>query len=102
MSFLNLRAFGIEIPLVQALLLLPVVYFVSVLPISVQGLGTSQAMMVLLFTRFVPADVANPKSLVLAASLAGQLIATVVQLVIGIVCLRSPLGRSLLRTAPGA
>jgi hypothetical protein len=101
-SFLNLRAFGVEVPLVQALLLLPVVYFVAVLPISVQGLGTSQAMMVLLFERFVPGGVANPKSLVLAASLAGQIITIGVQLLIGIICLRTPLGRSLFRTEPAS
>lgn len=100
MQFLNLRAFGIDVSFVQSVLLMPAVMFVAVLPISVQGLGTSQAMMVLLFARFAPAGVAHPESLVLAAGLSAQVLATVVQLIVGLVCLRTPLGRSLLRRAP--
>src|ERR1041385_3724805 len=45
-QFAALRAFGIQVPFVDALATLPVVFLVAVLPISVQGLGTTQATMV--------------------------------------------------------
>jgi uncharacterized membrane protein (Fun14 family) len=41
-----MRAFGIAVPIFDAVAALPVVFFVAVLPISVQGLGTTQATMI--------------------------------------------------------
>src|SRR5262249_31287915 len=38
-----LRAFGVAVPLSQAIVALPAVFLVAVLPISVQGLGMAQA-----------------------------------------------------------
>ena len=43
-------------PLVDALATLPIVFLVAVLPISVQGLGTTQAAMVFFFARYAPGD----------------------------------------------
>src|SRR5690348_3150024 len=37
-----LRAFGVAVPVLEAIAALPVVFFIAVLPISVQGLGTTQ------------------------------------------------------------
>ena len=34
----------------------PVVFFIGVLPISVQGLGTTQAAMIFFFARYAPGD----------------------------------------------
>src|SRR5206468_261451 len=62
-----LWAFGVHVPLVNALAALPVVYFVAVLPISVQGLGTTQATMVYFFARWAPGDHAAQQAAVLAA-----------------------------------
>ncbi len=50
-----LRSLGVVLPLGVALAALPVVMFIAVLPISVQGLGTTQAAMVLFFSPYVPA-----------------------------------------------
>ena len=49
-----LRGFGVAVPVVQAIAALPVVFFIAVLPISVQGLGTTQAAMVFFFARYAP------------------------------------------------
>src|SRR5436190_4487775 len=45
-QFTALHAFGVRVPLVDALATLPVIFLVAVLPISVQGLGTTQTTMV--------------------------------------------------------
>lgn len=94
-----LHAFGVAVPLGQAISCLPVVFFVSVLPISVQGLGTSQAMMLFFFSRYAPGDRAAQDAAVLAASLVGQFIALGCQVLIGLGCLRSRAGRELRRAS---
>lgn len=90
-----LHGFGVAVPLVSALAALPVIFFIAVLPISVQGLGTTQAAMVLFFARYVPAEAGNPAAVVLAASLAAQAVALSVQVAIGLVCLRTRTARGL-------
>jgi hypothetical protein len=90
-----LHAFGVAVPVLQALVCLPVVFFVAVLPISVQGLGTTQAAMVFFFARYAPGDRAAQEAAVLAASLVGQFISLGCQLLIGVLCLRSRAGREL-------
>ncbi|HEY2900961.1 MAG TPA: lysylphosphatidylglycerol synthase domain-containing protein [Polyangia bacterium] len=96
-----LRAFGVAVPLVQAIVCLPVVFFISVLPISVQGLGTTQAAMVFFFARYAPGDRTAQEAAVLAASLVNQVLALTCQVVVGLACLRSRAGREL-RTASRA
>lgn len=90
-----LRGFGVEVPLGTALATIPVVMFIAVLPISVQGLGTTQAAMVLFFAPFVRAGAGDPKAVVLAASLAAQVVALSFQVATGIVCLRSRVAQGL-------
>jgi hypothetical protein len=90
-----LRAFGVAVPLVTALATLPVVFFIAVLPISVQGLGTTQAAMIFFYARYAPGNQGAREAAVLTASLVGQALATTVQAIIGIICLRSRVGRAL-------
>jgi len=90
-----LWAFGVHVPLVNALAALPVVYFVAVLPISVQGLGTTQATMVYFFARWAPGDHAAQQAAVLAASLVCQATTLAFQALLGVACLRSRVGRAL-------
>jgi hypothetical protein len=87
-QFIAMRLFGIDPPFGQALTLLPLVFVVSVLPISPSGLGTTQATAVALFARYAPGDAAEQRATVLACFLAMQLLALVVQAVIGVVFLR--------------
>jgi hypothetical protein len=89
-----LYAFGIPVPLRAAIVELPVVFFVAALPITPQGLGTTQAAMVLFFARYAPGG----KDQVMAASLATQGMSSLVQAGIGLLCMRSRVGREL-RTA---
>lgn len=90
-----LRGFGVEVPLGAALTAIPVVMFIAVLPISVQGLGTTQAAMVLFFTPFVRPGAGDPRAVVLGASLGAQAIALTFQVLTGIVCLRTRTARGL-------
>jgi hypothetical protein len=90
-----LWAFGVDVPLGQAIVALPIVFFIAVLPISVQGLGTTQWAMVFFFGRYAPGDQVAQAAAVTAASLSSQAIATTLQAVLGILCLRSRVGREL-------
>ena len=90
-----LRAFGVAVPVGQALATLPIVFFIAVLPISVQGLGTTQAAMVFFFARYAPGNAEAQKAAVLASSLFGQALALTLQTVLGLACLRSRVGREL-------
>jgi hypothetical protein len=94
-QFSMLRAFGVAVPLSQAIVALPVVFFVAVLPISVQGLGTTQAAMVYFFARYAPGDATAQAAAVLAASLVAQALSLAFQGVLGVFCLRSRTGRAL-------
>jgi hypothetical protein len=96
-----LRAFGVAVPLGQAVVSLPIVFFISVLPISVQGLGTTQAAMVFFFARYAPGTPEQQKAAVLAASLFGQALSLSIQTVLGLACLRSRVGKDL-KTAVAA
>jgi hypothetical protein len=97
-----LRAFGVAVPLVQAIAALPIIFFIAVLPISVQGLGTTQAAMVFFFARYAPGVGAGRDAAVLAASLVAQAIAVSTQALIGLVCLQSQTGRELRAAAAAA
>jgi len=94
-QFALLRAFGVRVPLVDALAMLPVTFLVAVLPISVQGLGTTQATMTYFFARYAPGNPAAQEALVVAASLVGQAIALSFQGLLGVACLKSRVGRAL-------
>ncbi len=90
-----LRGFGVAVPLGTAIAALPVVMFIAVLPISVQGLGTTQAAMVLFFAKFVRGTAGDAHAVVLGASLAAQAVALSFQILTGLVCLRTKTARGL-------
>jgi hypothetical protein len=96
-TYLSLRAFKVDVPVAQAVLYLPVVYFISVLPISVMGLGTTQAAMIHFFASYAPGTLDRQRETVFAASLGAQAVALAVQLGVALLCMRSQLGRSLPR-----
>ena len=95
---LNLSAlygFGVQVPFTTALVSLPVVFLIAALPISVQGLGTTQTAMVLFFSGYVPAALGEGRAVVLGASLTTQAVSVAAQVLVGLVCLRSKLARGL-------
>jgi hypothetical protein len=94
-QFSALHAFGVRVPLVYALATMPITFLVAVLPISVQGLGTTQATMVYFFARYAPGNPAAQEAAVIAASLVAQAIAFSFQALLGVVCLKSRVGRAL-------
>ena len=99
-QILMLRAFGVEVPLVDALATLPVVFLIAALPISVQGLGTTQAAMIFFFARYAPGARQAQEAAVLTASLVGQALALSFQAALGVACLKSRVGRALSESVP--
>lgn len=77
--FIALRCFDVQVPVHVAVLYLPVVFAVASLPISVQGLGTSQVAAKYFFTEFATAG----EESVLAYSLSMTAIATASNLIMG-------------------
>ena len=95
-TYTTLYAFGVRVPVTQAIVYLPIVYFVSVLPIAVMGLGTTQAMMIYFFATYVPGATPDAaKASILAASLVGQAVALIIQGLLGAFCMRNQLARQL-------
>jgi hypothetical protein len=103
-QFAMLNALHVQVPFVHALATLPIVFLVAVLPISVQGLGTTQAVMVFFYARYAPGNPKAAEAAVIAASLLGQGIALAFQATLGVACLKSRVGRALSESvaAPGA
>ncbi|HZS41358.1 MAG TPA: hypothetical protein VFF06_31230 [Polyangia bacterium] len=92
--YFSLRAFGIDVTWKAALLYLPAYFAVSSLPINVNGLGVAQLVAIEFFSRFavVPpgtVDVAGAqKATVIAYSLGTSGVSILLQLVLGLLCLR--------------
>jgi hypothetical protein len=104
-TYTSLRAFGVEVPVSHAILYLPMIYFIGVLPIAVMGLGTTQFMMILLLSRYVPGaahDPAKAAAAITAASLGGQAVALAIQATLGVFCMRNQLTRDLRQPASTA
>jgi hypothetical protein len=100
-TYTSMAAFGVRVDPAKAIFYLPIIYFVAVLPISFQGLGTSQALMILFFAPYSEAATTDGKrAAVLTASLVSQALATSIQVLIGAVCMRSKLARGLRPPTP--
>jgi hypothetical protein len=95
LTYTSLRAFGVQVPVSQAILYIPVIYFIAVLPIAVMGLGTTQAALIYFLSGYVPgATPAAAKAALVAASLSSQAVALVIQVMIGAFCMRNQLARN--------
>jgi len=94
-AYLYLYAFGVKLPALQALLFLPISFLVAAVPLPGQGLGAVQAVMIAVFRPYAPGTEVQAEAAVFAASITGWTVAMVVQMLIGIVCLRSQLARVL-------
>jgi uncharacterized membrane protein YbhN (UPF0104 family) len=87
--FVCMRLFDVQVPFVQAMALLPLVFIVGVMPIAPSGLGTAQATAVALFERFGPGDTVDARrGAVLAYSLSLQFAGLIGQALVGLVFLR--------------
>ncbi|MGA7741832.1 MAG: hypothetical protein ABSF35_11795 [Polyangia bacterium] len=102
-TYVSLHAFGVRLPLSQAILYLPIIYFIAVLPISVMGLGINQLTMAYFFFKYVPNHTPDDaKKLIEMASLGSQAVALAVQVGIGLFCMRNQLARNLRQPASTA
>jgi hypothetical protein len=98
-SYIYLLAFGVNVPIKQALLFLPVAFLAAAVPLPGQGVGVAQLIMREIFSPYASGDLVSQQAAVVGASFAGQFIAMIVQMLVGLICLRSQLG-SQLRTQP--
>jgi len=95
-SYASLRAVGVQLPISQAILYLPIIYFIAVLPISVMGLGVNQLTMAYFFFKYVPNHTPeDARKLIEMASLGAQAVALVVQVGLGLFCMRNQIARGL-------
>ncbi|MDX2019116.1 MAG: lysylphosphatidylglycerol synthase domain-containing protein [Deltaproteobacteria bacterium] len=99
-AYLYLYAFGVKVPPLQALLFLPISFLVAAIPLPGQGLGAVQAIMIAVFLPYAPGTRTQGEAAVFAASITGWTLAIVVQMVIGLVCLRSQLATVLTKPSP--
>ncbi|HEX8951636.1 MAG TPA: hypothetical protein VF945_07305 [Polyangia bacterium] len=98
--FVSLRMFGVQVTPGVALLYLPAYFAVSNLPINVQGIGVAQLVAVYFFAPYFGSDAgltarAIGKPAVIAYTLATAGISTVLQMALGLVCLRWATARGL-------
>jgi hypothetical protein len=94
--FVSLRMFGVQVTAGAALLYLPAYFAVSSLPINVNGLGVAQMVAVFFFAPYVAQESYEArKAAVIAYSLATSGISIVLQVVLGLVCLRWATARGL-------
>ena|SRR5439155_12805315 len=99
--FVSLRMFGVQVTPGAALLYLPAYFAVSSLPVNVNGLGVAQLVAQFFFMPYVlvPAGTHDPvafqKAAVTAYSLATSGISIILQLILGLVCLRWATARGL-------
>ena len=87
MHAIVMHLFGVRPSVTAVLTLLPLVFFVGVVPVSPFGLGTAQATAVLLFAPFSTAATEDTRqAAVLGYSLATQMVALLVQALLGVGC----------------
>ncbi len=84
--YIALRVFKVEIPPIDALLYLPAYFAIGSLPINVNGFGVAQVVAIAFFSPYVTQG--DPKTAVMAYSLATTTVALVLQLLLGLLCLR--------------
>ncbi len=83
MHLLLLPAFGVHIPFEALLMYSPLITFVQVIPATISGLGAVQGVMIALFAAHVPAELGDPKAVIIAYSTVIGPLMTLMRLVIG-------------------
>lgn len=93
------RLFGVDPPIGVYIRDQPVVFLLAVLPITVQGLGTTQVAQIYFFARYAPgADRVEQEAIIIASSLFWTACGFLLQAVTGAICLRLG-GRRMLEAA---
>jgi hypothetical protein len=95
----SLRMFGVRVPVLDALLFLPIYFATSSLPINVNGLGAAQLVAIAFFSPYA-GDAAAGRAAVIAYSLGTSLVSIFLQLGLGLLCLGRATKLGLPREAP--
>lgn len=83
-----MRVFGVDVPVLEAAARMPLLFFVSALPIAPAGLGTGQAAAIALFSEFAGGDQSAREAAVLAYSLSVQVLGMALHAALGLAFLR--------------
>jgi hypothetical protein len=98
---LSLWMFGVKVPVSAALLYLPAYFAVSSLPVNVNGIGMAQIVALSFFAHYVQVPEGTidahkvQEAAVAAYSLSTSVISIILQLLLGMVCLRMAAARGL-------
>jgi hypothetical protein len=98
---ISLWMFKVNVPVSAALLYLPAYFAVSSLPVNVNGIGVAQAVALAFFAPYVSVAPGTPDphkvqaAAVAAYSLSTSVISIILQLVLGVICLRLATARGL-------
>ena len=87
-NFLCLRLFGVAVPPIAALTYLPILFLITAVPVTPQGLGTTQLAAQRFFTQYGPGGGAAAIAAVTAYSLCFQVGSMAAQALLGIYFLR--------------
>ena len=97
-QWVALRAWGIHVPFVVGVLIMPIVVIASVLPISPAGLGTAQAAFAYFFSGFAPGGTPDERTAhVIAFGIVHFVYGIAASLLVGLVCLPIARRRGALR-----
>ena len=92
----SLRLFGVNVPILDALMCLPIYFATASLPINVQGLGVAQLVAIAFFSPYA----AEGRVAVIAYSLGTSLVSIFLQLGLGLLCIGRATKLGMPREAP--
>ena len=88
-AWVPLRFFGVDVPLGDALALVPPLLVLIALPITPQGVGTRDALAVQMFARYAVGSPEQQRAAVVATTLTWVVAMTLMQVAIALVCHRA-------------
>jgi len=98
--FVSLRLFGVEVPLLVALMYLPIYFAAASLPLNVNGLGVAQLVAIQFFSKYGGGTLSDGRAAVIAYSLSTAMVSLFLQLGLGLLCIRKATLLGMPREAP--
>jgi hypothetical protein len=98
--FVSLRLFSIEVPVLDALMFLPIYFAAASLPLNVNGIGVAQIVAVTFFAPYSRDPSVDGRTAVIAYSLSTSVVSMLLQLGLGLACIRRATRLGLPHEAP--
>jgi Lysylphosphatidylglycerol synthase TM region len=87
-TWVPLLFFGVDVPLYDALALMPIIVFVVTLPVTPQGVGTREALSISLLSAYARGNAAERASAITAATMSWLAIVALIQLALAMTVMR--------------